>query len=239
MTPVRVPDAPSLLPMTRRWWPAALAGGRLDRVGAVACRHVRRRGWSSPPAWCRWRSVATMAARRAGTPWSAHVGRHGEWYAPRRGPALRARRPDGRRARHHHRRRDLLLAAPQPGLRSRSRRGARVRLPRAAGATEPLRADRTDALLAAALPGGRRGRRRRRARSAWCRAPTADPGGARPDAALRAGRPASARSRSARRTRLRAGDPAPRSRPRRRVHDHPAGVRCDARSSGTWSTRRR
>ena len=172
MAAVRVPDAPSLLLTIRRWWPAVLAAAAW--IAWLLSRPPR------PSAWLVTLTglgvlgvVSIVAARRAGTPWRAYRRPPPRVVRARRRAGLRARRADGRRAGHHHRRRDLFLAAPQPGLRSRPRRRARVRRPRAAAAAEPLRADRPGAHLAAALSRRRRWSTRSAARSAWPRPPPA------------------------------------------------------------------
>ena len=123
MAAVRVPDAPSLLLTIRRWWPAVLAAAAwiawlLSRPPRPSAGLVTLTGLGVLGV------VSTVAARRAGTPWPAYVGRHREWCAL--GVvlvyALGVQMADA--PGHHHRRRDLLLAAPQPGLRSRPRRRA-------------------------------------------------------------------------------------------------------------------
>ena len=233
----------------------ASASGRYNVARPRAYRVCSRRDDSTVvaggPDWCRLAGLARVAAapavglarrrRRPGAGDARLAGRGpprglavaSARRAPRRlvrsrrRAALRARRPDGGCARHHHRRRDLLLPAAQSGLRSRPRRHPRVRLSGAAGAAEPLRRRRPDALVAAALPGGDRGRRgdargRRRRRASGRRR------GRRSHAALRPRRADQLLRDRRRRPGERACPGAPRSRTAGRVHDDGARIRRHA-----------
>ena len=80
MAAVRVPDAPSLPLTIRRWWPAVLAAAAwiawlLSRPPRPSAGLVTLTGLGVLGV------VSTVAARRAGTPWPAYVGRHREWCA--------------------------------------------------------------------------------------------------------------------------------------------------------------